>query len=134
MKTRLLLSLLVMTALPLHAQRQWTLDDCINYAMQHNITLQKARLSQQSAAEDVKAQQGALLPTVNGSTNQSIGYRPWQDSGITTVTNGQVNTKVDKTYYNGSYNLNASWTVWNGNRNQHRGAYLPALRAMPLPQ
>ena len=119
MKTRLLLSLLVMTALPLHAQRQWTLDDCINYAMQHNITLQKARLSQQSAAEDVKAQQGALLPTVNGSTNQSIGYRPWQDSGITTVTNGQVNTKVDKTYYNGSYNLNASWTVWNGNRNHN---------------
>ena len=119
MKTRLLLSLLVMTALSLHAQRQWTLDDCINYAMQHNITLQKARLSQQSAAEDVKAQQGALLPTVNGSTNQSIGYRPWQDSGITTVTNGQVNTKVDKTYYNGSYNLNASWTVWNGNRNHN---------------
>ncbi len=119
MKTRLLLSLLVMTALPFHAQRQWTLDDCINYAMQHNITLQKARLSQQSAAEDVKAQQGALLPTVNGSTNQSIGYRPWQDSGITTVTNGQVNTKVDKTYYNGSYNLNASWTVWNGNRNHN---------------
>ena len=119
MKTRLLLSLLAMTALSLHAQRQWTLDDCINYAMQHNITLQKARLSQQSAAEDVKAQQGALLPTVNGSTNQSIGYRPWQDSGITTVTNGQVNTKVDKTYYNGSYNLNASWTVWNGNRNHN---------------
>ena len=33
MKTRLLLSLLVMTALSLHAQRQWTLDDCINDAI-----------------------------------------------------------------------------------------------------
>ncbi len=111
--------LMVLAALPLHAQKQWTLDDCISYAMEHNITLQKARLQQQSATEDVKAQKGALLPTLNGNTNQSLGYRPWQDSGITTVTNGQVNSKVNKTYYNGSYNLNASWTVWNGNRNRN---------------
>ena len=109
--------LLAFAALPLQAQKQWTLDDCISYAMEHNITLQKARLQQESATEDVKAQKGALLPTLSGNTNQSLGYRPWQDSGITTVTNGQVNSKVNKSYYNGSYNLNASWTVWNGNRN-----------------
>lgn len=111
--------LLTLAALPLSAQKQWTLDDCISYAMQNNITLQKSRLQQQSAAEDVKAQKGALLPTLNASTNQSVGYRPWQDAGVATVTNGQVNTKVDKTYYNGSYNLNASWTVWNGGRNRN---------------
>ena len=111
--------LLTLAALPLSAQKQWTLDDCISYAMQNNITLQKSRLQQQSAAEDVKAQKGALLPTLNASTNQSVGYRPWQDAGVATVTNGQVNTKVDKTYYNGSYKLNASWTVWNGGRNRN---------------
>ena len=111
--------LLTLAALPLSAQKQWTLDDCISYAMQNNIALQKSRLQQQSAAEDVKAQKGALLPTLNASTNQSVGYRPWQDAGVATVTNGQVNTKVDKTYYNGSYNLNASWTVWNGGRNRN---------------
>jgi outer membrane protein len=33
------------------------------------------------------------------------------------VTNGTVNTKVDKTSYNGSYSLNGQWTVWNGGRN-----------------
>lgn len=111
--------LLTLAALPLSAQKQWTLDDCISYAMQNNITLQKSRLQQQSAAEDVRAQKGALLPTLNASTNQSVGYRPWQDSGVATVTNGQVNSKVNKDYYNGSYNLNASWTVWNGGRNRN---------------
>ena len=111
--------LLTLAALPLSAQKQWTLDDCISYAMQNNITLQKSRLQQQSAAEDVKAQKGALLPTLNASTNQSVGYRPWQDAGVATVTNGLVNTKVDKTYYHGSYNLTASWTVWNGGRNRN---------------
>ena len=34
-----------------------------------------------------------------------------------TLTNGVVNTKVDKSYYNGSYSVNAQWTVWNGGRN-----------------
>ena len=38
------------------------------------------------------------------------------DAG-STVTNGTVNAKVDKFYYNGSYGVNAQWTVWNGNRN-----------------
>jgi outer membrane protein len=99
------------------AQKKWTLQDCLDHAMQNNITLQKARLQQQSAAEDVKGAKGNLLPSVSASANQSLGYRPWQDAGTTTVTNGTVNTKVDKTYYNGSYNLNAQWTVWNGNKN-----------------
>ena len=101
------------------AQKQWTLQECIDYAMQNNITLQKAKLSQQSAAEDLKGAKGALLPSLSASANQSIGYRPWQDAGTTTVTNGTVNTKVDKSYYNGSYNLNAQWTVWNGNKNHN---------------
>jgi outer membrane protein len=101
------------------AQHQWTMEECVAYAMKNNITLQKARLQQQSASEDLKASKGALLPTLSGSSNQSIGYRPWQDNGVATVTNGQVNAKVNKSYYNGSYGLNASWTVWNGNRNRN---------------
>lgn len=109
----------LLAPLTLPAQRLWTLGDCISYAMEHNITLQKSRLQMQSANEDVRAQHGAMLPTLSASTNQSVGYRPWQDNGVTTVTNGQVNAKVDKTYYNGSYNMNASWTVWNGGRNRN---------------
>ncbi len=101
------------------AQSAWTLQDCLDYAMQNNITLQRARLQQQSAAEEVKGQKAALLPSLSASTNHSVGYRPWQDVGVTTVTNGQVNAKVDKSYYNGSYGLNAQWTVWNGNRNRN---------------
>lgn len=99
------------------AQKQWTLSECIDYAMQNNIALKKSRLNTQTAQENLKQSKAALLPSLNASTNQSLGYRPWRDSGITTVTNGTVNAKVDKSYYNGNYGLNASWTVWNGNRN-----------------
>ena len=111
-----LLSLL-MLGLTTSAQKKWTMQECIDYAMANNITLQKSILQKQSATEDLKGSKSALLPTLNASTNQSVGYQPWKDSGVSTVTNGMVNTKVDKTYYNGSYAVNAQWTVWNGGRN-----------------
>ena len=99
------------------AQKQWTLQDCIDYAMANNITLQKSKLQKESATEELKGAKAALLPTLSASTNQSLGYQPWKDTGMAYVTNGTVNTKVDKTSYNGSYSLSGQWTVWNGNRN-----------------
>ena len=101
----------------LYAQKLWTLQDCIDYALTNNITLKKSQLQKESATEDLKGAKAALLPSVNASTNQSLGYQPWKNSGISTVTNGVVNTKVDKTSYNGSYSVNGQWTVWNGGRN-----------------
>ena len=85
--------------------------------MENNITLKKSQLKKQSATEDLKGAKAALLPTVSASTNQSLGYQPWKDTGMAYVTNGTVNTKVDKTSYNGSYSLSGQWTVWNGGRN-----------------
>jgi outer membrane protein len=101
------------------AQKQWTLQECIDYAMQNNITLQKARLQTEQTEEDVKAAKAALLPSLSASTNHSLSYSPWQNSNITTVTYGTVDTKMSKSYYNGSYGINAQWTLWNGNRNRN---------------
>lgn len=104
-------------ALSASAQKKWTLTECIDYALQNNITLQQAKLQKQSATEERKQAKAALLPSLSASTNQSFGYRPWLENGVATVTNGTVNSKVNKTYYNGSYGINAQWTVWNGNQN-----------------
>lgn len=107
-------------ALTASAQKKWTLTDCIDYALQNNITLQQAKLQKQSATEERKQAKAALLPSLSASTSQSFGYRPWLENGIATVTNGTVNSKVNKTYYNGSYGINAQWTVWNGNQNRNQ--------------
>lgn len=107
-------------ALSASAQRKWTLTECIDYALQNNITLQQAKLQKQSATEERKQAKAALLPSLSASTNQSFGYRPWLENGVATVTNGTVNSKVNKTYYNGSYGINAQWTVWNGNQNRNQ--------------
>lgn len=115
----LMMSLFFLTSM-MFGQKKWTLQECIDYAMQNNITLQQARLQKQTATETRKQSQAALFPSLSASTNQSVGYRPWLETGTTTVTNGTVNNKVTKTYYNGTYGINASWTVWNGNQNRNQ--------------
>lgn len=120
MKKSGIMVLLALTTMTVSAQKKWTLSDCIDYAMQNNITLRQAQLQKQSATEDRKQSQAALLPSLSASTTQNVGYRPWLENGIATVTNGTVNSKVNKTYYNGSYGVNAQWTVWNGNQNRNQ--------------
>jgi len=116
------LSLGVLFALPtmLFAQtRQWTLKDCIDYAMQHNISLQKQRVAVKSAEEEVLHSKAELLPSISASTSQNVNYRPWPETGEARVANGSVQSSVDKVSYNGTYVINAQWTIWNGNRNRN---------------
>ena len=73
----------------------WTLDDCLNYAIKNNISLQKQQLSRLSAVEDVKQSQKALLPTPSANTSQMFGWRPWINDQTTTVANGtQIITEL----------------------------------------
>ena len=117
MKKGLLLIGVMMLAMSASAQKCWSLQECIDYAMENNITLQKSKLQKSTATETLKGSKAALLPTFSASTNQTLGYQPWKDTGTAYVSNGTVNTKVDKTSYNGSYSVSGQWTVWNGNRN-----------------
>ena len=101
------------------AAKQWSLRDCIDYALANNIQLQKAKIKEYSALEDVKQSQAALLPSLNLSTSQNVSYTPWPQQGRATVADGYVQSSVDKVYYNGSYSLSGNWTVWNGNKNRN---------------
>lgn len=112
------LATFILSAFGIEAEaKQWTLRDCIDYALNNNITLQKSMLQTRSALEDVYQSQAVLLPSLSANTSQNVTYRPWPESGRSSVLDGYVQTSVDKTYYNGSYGVSANWTVWNGGRN-----------------
>lgn len=98
--------------------RQWTLKQCIDYALENNITLQKTILQKASANEDYLQSKAALLPSLTASTSQNVNYTPWVASGISS--DGYDKASVDKFYYNGSYNVMGSWTIWNGNKNHNQ--------------
>ena len=110
----LLLALMAMTA---QAQRQWTLQECLDYALEHNIQLQKNRLTEAQDREDIQMRRAALLPSLSFSTNQNASWRPWSQSYVN-LSGGTMTSTSSEVNYNGSYGLNAQWTVWNGGRNQ----------------
>ncbi|RHJ79367.1 TolC family protein [Parabacteroides sp. AM08-6] len=94
---------------------QWTLSDCIDYALEHNITIRRNRINAESAQEDVKSAKADLLPSLNGSISQRVVNRPNSVNG-TIISGDNITTSESKTSYNGSYGIDANWTVYNGGK------------------
>ena len=116
MNTRKILFALALLPTAVMAQT-WTLKQCLDYASEHNITVQKNRLSEQDAAEQLKQTKAALFPSLSFSMSQSLGYRPFQESTVM-VQNGMATNTNNKLTENGSYGINANWTVWDGGVNR----------------
>ena len=94
---------------------QWDLQTCIDYALQHNITLKRNRISAESAEVDVKTAKAALFPSLSASVSQRIVNRP--NSETNTIIDGDnITSSTSKTSYNGSYGIDASWTLYNGSK------------------
>ena len=104
-------------ASPLYAQeeKEWTLEDCINYALEKNIQLQQNKLSLEESEIDIKSARAALFPSLSFSTGHNIVNRPYQENNAT-VSGSEIISSDSKTTYNGSYSLNAQWTLWNGGK------------------
>lgn len=94
---------------------EWTLQNCIDYALEQNITLRKSRITAESTAVDVKTAKAALFPNLSFSTSQNMVNRPYQESS-STVSGSEIIRNNSKTSYNGTYGLNAQWTVYNGSK------------------
>ena len=97
-------------------QKIWTLQECLDYALANNIQLQQKRITAASNHEDVLQSKAALFPSVSFSTNQNASWRPFAETTIN-LAGGTMTTNSNSVSYNGSYGINANWTVWNGNRN-----------------
>ena len=74
MKRALLIMLLVATTIGLQAQKVWTLDECINYALEHNLDLRKTQLAYQQAEYQYKASKNAWLPTLSANAGEYLGF------------------------------------------------------------
>lgn len=109
------LAILSFLCIPALGQK-WTLRQCLDYARENNIQIRKSRVSEEEGKVALWQDKGALLPSLSFATNQSVGYRPFEES-TAIVQNGQVTQTSNKVTYQGNYGLNANWTVWNGGIN-----------------
>jgi len=95
---------------------KWTLKECIDYAATHNVSIQKNKAQSEEAQINVLQQKGGYLPSLSASSSQSVSYRPFQESATSYVNGNSMTSSSNKTSQNGSYGVNASWTVYNGNQ------------------
>ena len=101
MKYRLLSLFLLLTYGLLHSQDNWSLNQCIDYALENNISINQLRVNSKIKGQTLKASKGALLPTVLTGASQSANF--------------YGNNSVRGNNFTTSLNLvDANWTVFNG--------------------
>jgi len=101
--------------------KQWTLEECVRYALENNITIKLTELDVQNAVIDKKGALGSYLPTVNGSASHSWNIGLNQD-----VTTGLLRNQT--TQYS-SLGINAGIDIYKGlqNQNTYRRAKLSII-------
>lgn len=100
---------------PINSTKQWTLQSCLEYALEQNIQLQQNRISSMESEIDVQSAKAALFPNLSFNSGHNITNRPYQQNS-TTVNGSEIITSNNKTTYSGNYGLSANWTVWDGNK------------------
>ncbi|WP_299059360.1 TolC family protein [uncultured Polaribacter sp.] len=108
MKTKLLLFATLFSFITSFSQKQWTLKECVDQALEKNISIQQNKLSVALAKKDVDIAKGNFLPNLSGSSSgrYSEGLSP-NEQGVLT------NTKN----FNASFGLSSGGIIFNGFRN-----------------
>jgi len=91
----------------LHAQELWTLDKCINYALENNIRIKQSELNTQYQDNNLKGRKSLRLPNFNGqvSQNQNYGRSLTYDNTYKNVNSAQTD-----------FGLGTQVTVYQGNQ------------------
>lgn len=108
MKTKIALFAAVFTTIAAFSQKQWTLKECVDYALQNNITVKQNRLNVQLAEKDVEIAKGNFLPDLRGSSSASFS------SGLSP---DQLGVLKNTQNFSSNFGLSGGGTIFNGFRN-----------------
>ncbi|MCQ2286221.1 MAG: TolC family protein [Bacteroidales bacterium] len=104
MKKIFILFLCLSTSYLFAQTTRFSLEECIHYAKEHNITLKSAELNKESSEIQLKTAKNAYAPSVSASLSQGFGYSH--------ATNGGFRA-------NGNYGINAGMTLFDGLNTQN---------------
>lgn len=93
-------------------QKKWTLEECVNYAMENNLTIEQYELDLENAKIDKSDALGAMLPDFNLTTSAS------GNTGL--ALDPTTNNLVSSTIFSVSGNAGSRLTLFDGLRNVHR--------------
>ena len=92
-------------------QAPWSLQDCINYALEHNLSVQQSALSVEQREVELSTAQGRRLPQVSASASESLSF----GRGLT-ADNTYSNSNTTSTSFNvgGSVPIFQGFDITNG--------------------
>lgn len=96
-------------------QKVWTLNQCITFAIENNINLKEYELLEKLSLEDFQQSKRNLLPDIGASTSAGLNFGRSVDPN--------TNDYVDTEFFNNSYSLSSSISVFNGFLLQNRIKY-----------
>ncbi|ULC59396.1 TolC family protein [Flaviramulus sp. BrNp1-15] len=107
MKKNLIICLLLVAVSSFGQQKIWTLQECVNHALENNITIKQGENTLLNNEQDIIASKGAFLPSVGAtaSHNLSLGNRE--------LFPGQF---VDRTDNSTSVGIGVNQTIFDGFR------------------
>ena len=108
MKRTWQLLLFLMPLLATSQAKQWSLEDCINYAVQHNISVKKTELNQQTAEINLQQAKDNRLPTISGSASANLN----NGSAINQISNERVSRRT----FSNNFGVSASMPLYQGNK------------------
>src|SRR5690606_17883208 len=104
MKNSIIISVFFVSAL-CFSQKKWTLQECVNYALDNNITIRKAENTLLINDQDIIASRGSFLPTVTGSASHglSLGQAQLFEGSFVNRTSNSSNLgiRVSENVFNG---------------------------------
>ena len=86
-------------------QGPWSLADCINYALDHNLTVQQSALTVEQREVDLSTAKGRQLPSINASSSENLSF----GRGLT-ADNTYSNSNTTST----SFSLGANMPIFQG--------------------
>ncbi len=101
--------LLTMSALNAQ-QKEWTLTECINYALNENIQVRKAGISENIGEISLRQAQDQRWPSLSASAGENFGWRSIPDSSGGSTFKGSGST---------SLSLSSGVTLFNGFQTQN---------------
>ena len=97
------------------AQQNWTLNQCISFAIENNINLKEYDILEKISMEKLNQSKRNMLPGIEASTSAGLNY----GRSIDPITNSYITTE----FFSNSYNLGTSITVFDRFRLQNQIKY-----------